>query len=189
VFNSDSEDLGGFVERIQPGFFRDVLGNDVVAAHNHDPSRDLGRTPDTLRVGEDERGLWYEIEADLEDEVTRSVIRKIKRGQLKGSSFAFEVHDDGDTLERDDKRGLIRTLIPGGCKRLIDVGPVTYPAYQATSVGIRSRVEAFEDDQPEPKPEAGSDTGETPDTDTKETDRLRELEMLRIELEMEEILK
>jgi len=63
VYDSDSQDLGGFVERIAPGAFKEVLETnpDVFGRYNHD--RLLGRTSSgTVRLFHDERGLRYEID-------------------------------------------------------------------------------------------------------------------------------
>lgn len=59
-FNSPSEDLGGFVETIEPGAFRSSLKsrNDVKLLVNHDTGRVLASSrAKTLRLMEDEKGL------------------------------------------------------------------------------------------------------------------------------------
>jgi HK97 family phage prohead protease len=126
VFNSESEDLGGFRETIEAGAFRNsiVTGADVRALVNHDPSQVLGRSKaGTLRLAEDQHGLRYEI--DLPDTTAaRDVRESIKRGDISGSSFAFTVPEGGDRWE-----GNSRTLTK---VELFDVGPVTFPAYPAT---------------------------------------------------------
>ena len=138
VFNQDATIGGRFTERIAPGAFRDTLarGDDVVALFNHDVSRVLGRrSNNTLRVWADDHGLRYQIRANLADPDAVSAIMKIDRGDVVGSSFQFEVDPGGDeiTFRRD---GLpVRTL---RSVRLIDVSPVTFPAYAATSVSARA---------------------------------------------------
>jgi len=54
VFSQPSRDLGGFIEKIAPDAVR---SDDLVALHNHDSSRVLGReSARTLRVTRDPRG-------------------------------------------------------------------------------------------------------------------------------------
>ena len=44
IFNSWSQDLGGFKERIKPGAFKESIENDdIIAAFNHDNNMILGR--------------------------------------------------------------------------------------------------------------------------------------------------
>ena len=64
VFDSLSQNLGGFVERVAPGAFRSTLNQaDVRALFNHEPDHLLGRSGNgTLRLSEDERGLRYEVD-------------------------------------------------------------------------------------------------------------------------------
>jgi hypothetical protein len=136
-FNVLSENLGGFREQIKPGAFAGVLADDVRALINHDPNFVLGRTTaGTLKIGEDERGLWYEV--DLPDtSAARDLVQSIKRGDVTQSSFAFRIAADGDSWDEDAETGaIIRTVTKMG--RLYDVSAVTYPAYPDASVGMRS---------------------------------------------------
>lgn len=134
VFNRDSEEMYGFTERVAPGAFKATIGaDDVRALFNHDPNYILGRnTAKTLRMNEDSTGLAFEV--DLPDtSYARDLAVSIDRGDITGCSFGFitraqkwEEFEDGST---------IRTLLD--CQ-LFDVGPVTYPAYPDTDVGMRS---------------------------------------------------
>lgn len=137
LFNSDSQDLGGFVERIMPGAFDDVIkrGTDVVALYNHDPMFILGReSSGTLRVSVDERGLRYEIDPP---ESRADVIEAIERGDVRGSSFAFRVKGSGESWSRTPDGRQLREIrsIDG----LFDVGPVLKPAYVATESFVSRR--------------------------------------------------
>jgi phage head maturation protease len=85
------------------------------------------------RIEEDEKGLRYEI--DLPDTQTgRDVAHLVDRGDLTGSSFGFVVEQESwrETEEEDGSRLAVRTI---ESVRLLDVGPVTYPAYSSTSAG------------------------------------------------------
>jgi hypothetical protein len=131
VFNSLSEDLGGFRERIAPGAFAGAADADVRALFNHDPNLVLGRsTAGTLTLGEDEVGLKIRI-TPPDTQYARDVMALIERGDVSQMSFGFRtVKDD---WEQGDG-GTIRTLQQVS---LYDVSPVTFPAYPATHVQMR----------------------------------------------------
>lgn len=136
-FNSWSNDLGGFREKIDPAFFNDVLTNDVRALFNHDPNFVLGRTQSgTLTIGVDDRGLWYEY-TDPGTTWSRDLSISINRRDVTQSSFAFSIADNGDKWERVGDGIWERTLLKASA--LYDVSPVTYPAYNDTSVAGRSK--------------------------------------------------
>jgi hypothetical protein len=131
VFNSLSEDLGGFREKISPGAFAQSIENDDIRAlWNHDPNYPLARNKSgTLRLHEDDKGLA--IEADLVDEpFERSLVKKIERGDVSQMSFGFLVPPKGDDWRYEDG-GIVRTL---NKVQLFDVSPVTFPAYPQTDV-------------------------------------------------------
>jgi uncharacterized protein len=68
------------------------------------------------------------------------IAARIKRGDVSGSSFAFVVHEEDERWEYDKARALpLRTILRA---TLIDVSPVTFPAYEATSVSVRERAAA-----------------------------------------------
>ena len=129
LFDSPSEDLGGFTEFIAPGAFDDVLSSkpDVRGLSNHDSNRLLGRTSaGTMRLSQDDKGLRYEI--DVADTVPgRDTVTSTKRGDTTGSSFSFTVKsNEWKTVDGAQQRTI--TAID----ELFDVGPVTFPAYTAT---------------------------------------------------------
>jgi HK97 family phage prohead protease len=139
-FGVQSEDLGGFVEVIDKHFFDSVLGDDVRALINHDANLVLGRTEaKTCRLSIDAVGLRYEIDPP-NTSYANDLAESLRRGDISQSSFAFRVdyENDGDTWIYDSGKDLyIRTLIK--CKRLYDVSPVTYPAYQQTEADVSQR--------------------------------------------------
>ena len=138
VFNSMSNDLGGFREYIAPEAFEGRLEDDVRFLVNHDANLVLARTTNnTLRLSVDEKGLRYE--ADMPNTSTaRDLMELLKNGTISQSSFAFTVEDDSWEM----KDGMnVRTI--NKVSRLYDVSSVTYPAYNAasSSVALRSMEE------------------------------------------------
>lgn len=121
------------VERIMYGSFdRAIREDDVRGLYNHDPSALLGRTKaGTLRLHVDRIGLIYDI--DLPSTTTgKDVAESVRRGDLAGSSFAFRITDE---VWRKENKVDIREI--RGVE-LFDVGPVTYPAYEATTAELHS---------------------------------------------------
>ena len=103
VYNVESEDLGGFRERIAPGAFSGVLDADVRALLNHDPSQVLGRTKSsTLRLFDEQRGLRFEVDLP-ESPLGENVREAVRRGDIDGASFRFVV--DRDSLGRRSAHG------------------------------------------------------------------------------------
>lgn len=137
VFNSRSNDLGGFVEIIKPGAFDDVLDDDARALFNHNSMYVLGRNKKTMSLSVDERGLYYNIPEAPDNQTIRDlVIEPMKRGDIDQSSFAFRVAPDGDKWYREEDGTIVREIHK--VARLYDVSPVTYPAYDAATSTARS---------------------------------------------------
>lgn len=136
VFNADSEDLGGFVERIAVGAFDDVLSNDVRCYINHDENRLIGRVSSgTLSIGVDGRGLYYV--AKLPDtSYARDLKVLMERGDISESSFAFLIDED-QWEQRDGVTYRIITKV----SRLLDVSPVAQPAYPDATSEIKRDLE------------------------------------------------
>ena len=131
VFNSPSEDLGGFVETIRPGAFGRAINQrqNVACLFNHDMNLILGRTTSgTLRLAQDSMGLHFSCDVP-DSPLGRNVYVSVERRDISGCSFSFQALADdwnGDGTQRE--------LID---LDLFDVGPVTQPAYLATGVDVR----------------------------------------------------
>ena len=137
VFEKLSENLGGFREQIMPGAFDDADMTDVRGLFNHDPNFVLGRTrSDTLELEITSKGLRFEI--DLPDTATIRdlVLEPIKRGDVDQASFGFIVAPGGATFDENEDGVLIRSITK--FQRIFDVSPVTFPAFQDTTVGEAS---------------------------------------------------
>ena len=130
LFNSRSENLGGFTEQIAPGAFTRSLKsrNDIKLRWNHDTGAGMGSTrAGTLTLSEDERGL--RVEANLPNTTHgRDAKELIKRGDVSGFSFGFTIPGRGG--DEWNSEGTERTL---KSVRLHEVSLVAFPAYPATN--------------------------------------------------------
>jgi len=137
-----SLDLGDFVERIDPGAFGIVAERrgrrkalETRALWNHDPNYPLARYPGTLRMTVDEVGLRYEFPVP-DTSYGRDIASNIRAGIVKGSSFSFTVPSGGDSWAVEGGRS-VRTI--QRIDSLLDVGPVTFPAYPDADVKVAQR--------------------------------------------------
>jgi len=151
LFNEPSLILEGirfrFQEVILPGAFRDSLDGDVRALWQHSDMYVLGRTTNgTLRLEEDERGLRFELEPPP-TQWARDAVISIKRGDVTQMSFGFRVPEGGDEWDNGPDGIPLRKL-----KRveLLEISPVTFPAYPKTSVAVRNRMRALQEERPIP---------------------------------------
>jgi len=151
VFNSLSEDLGGFRELLAPGAFRAALRGtpDVRLLFNHSSNHVLARSTaqidgkPSLEIREDATGLhvWAIIEPRT---WVNDLAIEMKSGLIDQMSFAFSLRDGGDDWAVAEDETVIRTINADGISSLYDVSVVTQPAYQATEVGIRELRSAVE---------------------------------------------
>lgn len=147
VFNSLSQDLGGFREQIKPGAFADALTSDVRLLINHD-GLPLARTASgTLKLAEDERGLVVEAQLDPANPIVTQLRSAMQRGDVSQMSFGFSVKPGGQDWAKNDDGVTIRTL---KAVRLFDVSVVSFPAYLDTSVALRS-LDAWKADRSGPQ--------------------------------------
>jgi hypothetical protein len=126
---------GTFRERIQPGAFKKTVTENadrikVLFNHGFDPS--VGNKPLGKPAVIEERagGLW--TETPLDDTSYNADLRaSLRSGAIDGMSFAFDVIDEEWNEDRSERT--IREV------KLYEFGPVTWPAYESTSAGIRSK--------------------------------------------------
>lgn len=121
-------------EQLARSAFTSVLADtatDVRSLWNHDKQYLLGRqSAGTLRLSVDSTGLEYEV--DLPDtSYARDVRELVERGDLDGASFAFI-----PGLSDWDMKTETRTHT--SVRALVDVSPVTFPAYDGASTEARA---------------------------------------------------
>jgi HK97 family phage prohead protease len=132
VFNSPSEDLGGFVEYVAPGAFKRSLQsrNEVKLLWNHDSGEPLASLRGgTMQLVEDSVGL--KVTAKLPNTTRgRDIAELLRTKVIDSMSFGFNVIKD--SWSRD---GQTRTL---ESVRLFETSIVSFPAYSATTATVRS---------------------------------------------------
>jgi uncharacterized protein len=139
TFNKEATGLN-FREVIAPGAFTRTLktGNPVFLLVNHD----MGELPlaatqsGTLQLSEDRFGLRMEADLDPSNPRAAEVASALRRGDVNKMSFAFSVAEDGQIREEG-----LRTLTD---LDLYEVSVVTLPAYDSTTVGLRSAQDDLE---------------------------------------------
>ena len=131
-----------FHEVIAPTAFKKSLREGEVRSYfNHDPSWPLARTANkSLVLSSDEHGLHYESTLP-ETQQARDLYALIERGDVSGSSFAFETIKQD--LAQAEKEGDLPTRTLKEVK-LYEVGPVSEPAYEATDVTVQRAVRSLE---------------------------------------------
>ena len=152
VYDSETCIAGFFREVIRPGAFTKVLRErpDVRCLYNHSADFLLGRTrSQSLRLYDSSCGLIYWNDLLSDDPLCDSVSVRIRRKDISGSSFCFAVGPEGDYWELSSQPGeLPRRIITEFCES-VDVSPVAFPAYEATSVVVIE----------EPRADVTGDTG------------------------------
>lgn len=132
-FNKEATGLS-FREVIAPGAFTRTLqsGEPVFLLVNHDTDNlPLASTQSgTMNLREDQTGLYMEADLDPNNPRAQELVSALSRGDVSKMSFAFTVEPGGDTRENG-----LRTLED---LNLFEVSVVTWPAYDSTTVGMRT---------------------------------------------------
>lgn len=141
VFNAPAEIWsweGRFLETFLPGAFKRTLRNNgdkikVLFNHGFDPSigdKPLGK-PAVMR--EDDAGLWVEVPFSRTS-YNEDLLALVRDGAIDGMSITFSIVKDSWEYPEDElPRRTIKEV------KLYEFGPVTWPAYEATTTGIRNR--------------------------------------------------
>ena len=149
VFNTPTRirDMhGDFDEVILPGAFRSSLERRTPVMqfeHGRDPR--VGAVPIAAisDVHEDDHGLY--VRARLFDNpVIEPVRQAIEGGAIKGMSFRFQVPDGGDKWTTRSIGVDLREIADTDTSEL---GPVVFPAYDTTSVSVRSLLAQLDPDE------------------------------------------
>jgi HK97 family phage prohead protease len=129
-------DMGWYREKINANAFAGCDMSNVVSLFNHDSNEILSRTTgkqDDLTLMIENNQLKYKYQ--IKNECAEKVAENIGLGFITGSSFMFRVKTDSWSSGADgvDEREILEI------EKLYELGPVTFPAYQTTTVAARSR--------------------------------------------------
>jgi HK97 family phage prohead protease len=124
---------GGWTERVAAGAFTKALKeqHDVRFLLNHE-GLPLARTKSgTMTLTQDDLGLRVEVpNLDVMNPFSASLVSALQRGDVDQMSFAFRVTDQ--SWDDNYTQRTIRSV------EMYDVSAVTYPANDATIIGLRS---------------------------------------------------
>ena len=150
MFNSLSDDLGGFKEIINPQALSQVDITDVKCLINHDFNYVIGRTKaETLELSVDDTGLYFKCYLP-NTSYARDIYENIKAGNVNQCSFFYTLPSDDDNARTwtNQNGEYIQTI--NRIDELIEVSIVTIPAYQDTSVAVGQRgkgLDKFKEDE------------------------------------------
>ena len=170
---------GHFLERLDPGSFDNTLvkrGDRVKVLYDHGFDPSIGNKPlgKPERMEPDKTGLWTETPL-ARTSYNDDLIELLRSEAIDGMSFRFSVKeehwDDEPEASDTNPKGLAeRTLL---AVDLFEFGPVTFPAYEATTAGVRS-ADVYQQWRRNPQgfliPDAGPEkvTAGTPDDSRRE---------------------
>lgn len=146
VYDSPTDIAGLFREVIDRGALEGADLTDVPLLVNHNDSmipvaRSRRNTPNsTLRLMPADHGLDFEADIDTQNNMTsRALDSAVSRGDLTGMSFSFLVRsEEWVDLDTDYPTRHIKKF-----ERIAEISAVTFPAYDATQISVRSK-EALE---------------------------------------------
>ncbi|MDN5612408.1 MAG: HK97 family phage prohead protease [Staphylococcus equorum] len=143
IFDSMSDDLGGFREIVSPHALDSVDVSDVKCLINHDFSYVIGRTQaETLELQVDEKGLYFKCHLP-NTSYARDIYENIKAGNVNQCSFFYTLPpNDATARSWSNVDGeYVQTI--NTIDELIEISIVTIPAYKDTSVEVGQRAKDF----------------------------------------------
>lgn len=144
LFNTESVDLGGFIEVIKPNALDGVDLSAVQLIYGHENNSILARVDSgNLTLTVDETGLFF-VAKLADTSLANDVYQDILAGNLKGMSFGFTIPEDGDDWIFDQGDTAVHVVNQIG--DVVEITITPNPAYQDTSVSVkRSLDEARKD--------------------------------------------
>lgn len=140
-------DLGPFDEIIAKGALNETDLKDVRFLVNHDISKvPLARSRNnnansTMQMTVDDTGMSIRVNLDVENNSdSRNLYSAIERGDITGMSFMFSV--DEETWSDVESEHPTRTINKIGT--VLEVSAVTFPAYEETEIGVRTKFDTSE---------------------------------------------
>jgi len=133
-YDSPSEDLG-YIEILKPGCFSRAIekADNILSLWNHDPGMPLASTKSgTLTLIDTRDGLNVRIEPNMTTTWGQNALSAVKRGDISGLSFGFNVKDSGVKWGKNNVRVIHEV------NQLFEVSPVAFPAYSESCVRLRS---------------------------------------------------
>ena len=135
-FNETTELTRGMYEKVLPeAVEKSIKNNDIRCLFNHDSAIVLGRTSNkTLELRTDSKGVYGKVKINPNDKQAMDILARIERGDINACSFGFNIIDEVAETRSDGSVEFILKDVD-----LIEVSPVTFPAYPTTSINARQK--------------------------------------------------
>lgn len=144
IFDTLSDDLGGFKEIISPTALSQVDVTDVKCLINHDYNQIVGRTlANTLELTVDDKGLYFKCFLP-NTSYARDIYENIKAGNVNQCSFFYTLPINDDTARTWSKINGEYVQTINTIDELLEVSIVTLPAYRDTSVVVGQRAKGLD---------------------------------------------
>ncbi len=136
LFDVEAIIWGMWREKVAPGAYKRTLkDHDIRALWNHNADLVLGRNKaGTLQLSEDKKGLAVDIRPP-DTQAGRDAVTSIKRGDVTQMSIGFETVKQEWQYPENKQELPLRTIVES---KLFEVSPVTFPAFEQTSIQARS---------------------------------------------------